>query len=389
MIARIFIHILLMIVLSDIYIDAHYIRHLKNIRWWKRLLWWLPDILMVIYTILLASVKNYAPDNLSWLNIYLFLIGLIVIPKAFFALCSIVGWGYCKLNHSRKNWGNFVGLLLALITIYILIYGSTIGFRKLVIRHVDYYSKDLPASFEGYKIIQWSDAHVGVYTGSRVAILQRAIDSINAQKADVILFTGDLQNMAPQEMYRHIGRLSSLKAKDGVFSVLGNHDYSKYIGGTTDQKRANERETVKLEKSFGWNLLRNENHSIQRGKDSIIIAGEENDGKPPFPQLGDIKKTLKGTSNKNFIVMLQHDPSAWRRSILPKSNAQLTLSGHTHAMQFEIFGKSPASWLYAEWGGMYYSGDRAMNVSVGLGGFVPFRFGASGEIVVIKLHKSK
>ncbi|WP_036876257.1 metallophosphoesterase [Xylanibacter oryzae] len=389
MIARIFIYILLMIVLSDIYIDAHYIRHLKNIRWWKRLLWWLPDILMVIYTILLASVKNYAPDNLSWLNVYLFLIGFMVIPKAFFALCSIIGWGYCKLNHSRKNWGNFVGLLLALITIYILIYGSTIGFRKLVIRHVDYYSKDLPASFEGYKIIQWSDAHVGVYTGSRVTILQRAIDSINAQKADVILFTGDLQNMAPQEMYRHIGRLSSLKAKDGVFSVLGNHDYSKYIGGTPDQKRANERETIKLEKSFGWNLLRNENHSIQRGKDSIIIAGEENDGKPPFPQLGDIKKTLKGTSNKNFIVMLQHDPSAWRRSILPKSNAQLTLSGHTHAMQFEIFGKSPASWLYSEWGGMYYSGDRAMNVSVGLGGFVPFRFGASGEIVVIKLHKSK
>lgn len=378
-----------MIVLSDIYIDAHYIRHLKNIRWWKRLLWWLPDILMVIYTILLASVKNYAPDNLSWLNVYLFLIGFMVIPKAFFALCSIIGWGYCKLNHSRKNWGNFVGLLLALITIYILIYGSTIGFRKLVIRHVDYYSKDLPASFEGYKIIQWSDAHVGVYTGSRVTILQRAIDSINAQKADVILFTGDLQNMAPQEMYRHIGRLSSLKAKDGVFSVLGNHDYSKYIGGTPDQKRANERETIKLEKCFGWNLLRNENHSIQRGKDSIIIAGEENDGKPPFPQFGDIKKTLKGTSNKNFIVMLQHDPSAWRRSILPKSNAQLTLSGHTHAMQFEIFGKSPASWLYSEWGGMYYSGDRAMNVSVGLGGFVPFRFGASGEIVVIKLHKSK
>lgn len=388
MIARIFIQILLMIVLPDIYIDAHYIRHRTNI-WWKRLLWWIPGIVMVIYTIFLASVKNFAPDNLSWLNVYLFFVGFIVMPKAFFALCSLIGWGFCKLNHSRKNWGNIVGLILALITIYILFYGSTIGFRRLVIRHVDYYSKDLPASFEGYKMVQWSDAHVGAYTGGRVAILQRAIDSINAQKADVILFTGDLQNMAPQEMYKHIDRLSSLKAKDGVFSILGNHDYSKYIGGTPNQKRANEHETVSLEKSFGWNLLRNEHCSIHRGQDSIIIAGEENDGRPPFPQLGDIKKTLKGTSNKDFIIMLQHDPSAWRRCILPKSNAQLTLSGHTHAMQFEIFGKSPASWLYSEWGGMYYSGERAMNVSVGLGGFVPFRFGASGEIVVIKLHKSK
>ncbi len=389
MIARIFIPIIMMIVLPDLYFDAHYIRHIKTHRWWKRLLWWTPCILMIAYTIGLVSIRNFAPDDLSWLNNYLFLLGLVVIPKALFALSSFIGWAYCRINHSYKNWGDRIGVIACLITIYILIYGSTIGFSRLNIRRVDYYSKDLPASFDGYRMVQWSDAHVGAYTGRRVKILQRAIDSINAQKADVVLFTGDLQNMQPQEMHPHIGRLSSIKAKDGVYSILGNHDYSRYINATSSKKKANEHEVVVMEKRFGWTLLQNEHRVIHRGQDSIIIAGEENDGRPPFPQKADIKKTLQGISDKNFVVMLQHDPTAWRRNILPKSNVQLTLSGHTHAMQFEILGHSPASFVYREWGGMYYEGERAMNVSVGLGGFVPFRFGATGEIVVITLHKTK
>ena len=111
----------------------------------------------------------------------------------------------------------------------------------------------------------------------------------------------------------------------------------------------------------------------------------ENDGRPPFPQRGDIRKTLAGVGDSAFVVMLQHDPTSWRRTILPKSGAQLTLSGHTHAMQFSVFGWSPASLVYNEWGGMYSEGDRALNVSVGLGGFIPFRFGATGEVVVVTL----
>ncbi len=389
MIARIFIPILLMIVLPDIYIYARYVRKTQKYRLFKCFILWVSCVVMVIYTIGLVSTKNYAPEDLSWLNVYLFIVGIWVVPKTLFALFSIIGWGYCSINHSQRNWGNHIGIALGLITIYVVIYGSTIGFRRLNIRHVDYYSKELPDAFDGYKMVQWSDAHVGAYTGSRIKILQRAIDSINAQKADVVLFTGDLQNMEPKEIYPHIGRLSSIEATDGVYSVLGNHDYSKYIKGTVAEKTSNERKTVSLEKSLGWTLLMNEHQAIYRGQDSIIIAGEENDGLPPFPQKGDLEKTLKGLSDKDFIVMLQHDPSAWDRNILPKSKVQLTLSGHTHAMQFEVLGHSPASFLYKEWGGMYYKDERAMSVSVGLGGFVPFRFGATGEIVVITLHKSK
>ena len=113
----------------------------------------------------------------------------------------------------------------------------------------------------------------------------------------------------------------------------------------------------------------------------------ENDGKPPFPARGNLTKALRGVPNHRFVIMLEHDPSAWRRKILPYSNAQLTLSGHTHAMQFKLFGWSPASLLYKEWSNMYYEDDRALNVTVGMGGLIPFRIGASNEIVVIKLRK--
>lgn len=387
MIARILIPVLLIIILSDLYIDRRLLRRRTRYLWWQRLLWWLPGILMCVYSLLVALSRDFAPSSMTVLNIYLLLLGVVVLPKFVFALCSLLGWGHCRFHHTKNNWGNLVGLLLGVVIIFIVVYGSTFGFRKLVVRHVVYRSPDLPEAFNGYKIVQFSDAHVGTYGDGGTALLAKFVDSINAQKPDVILFTGDIQNMQPKELYPVMPILSGLKAKDGVFSVLGNHDYSDYIKADDAVKVANERELVSRERQFGWNLLLNENKVIRRGNDSIVIAGMENDGRPPFPQKGDLKKTLAGVGKSAFVIMLEHDPTAWRRKILPESNAQLTLSGHTHAMQFSIFGFSPASFVYDEWGGMYYEGQRALNVSVGMGGFIPFRFGASNEIVVITLLK--
>lgn len=387
MITRILIPVLLIIILSDLYIDRRLLRRRTRYLWWQRLLWWLPGILMCAYSLLVALSRDFAPSSITVLNIYLLLLGVVVLPKFVFALCSLLGWGHCRFHHTKNNWGNLIGLLLGIVIIFIVVYGSTFGFRKLVVRHVVYRSADLPEAFNGYKIVQFSDAHVGTYGDGSTALLAKFIDSINAQKPDVILFTGDLQNMQPKELYPVMPILSSLEAKDGVFSVLGNHDYSDYIKADDAVKVANERELVSRERQFGWTLLLNENKVIRRGNDSIVIAGMENDGRPPFPQKGDLKKTLAGVGKSAFVIMLEHDPTAWRRKILPESNAQLTLSGHTHAMQFSIFGFSPASFVYDEWGGMYYEGKRALNVSVGMGGFIPFRFGASNEIVVITLEK--
>lgn len=387
MIARIFIILLVLIIVPDIYLDRVFLRRKTRYLWWQRVLFWLPALVFCIYTLLLASVRNFAPDAVWTLHVYLLLLGVVIIPKFVFAICSFLGWAHCRYHHTRTNYGNHAGAVLALAVIALTVYGCTFGFSKVVIRHETFSSKDLPAAFDGYRIVHISDAHVGTFNGSLINILAKEVDSINVQNADLIAFTGDIQNMRPSELKPAAHLFKSMKARDGIVSILGNHDYSEYIKAPESEKRTNERELINLEKGFGWTLLRNEHLVIRRGQDSIVIAGMENDGRPPFPQRGNLRRTLKGLTGSPFTIMLEHDPSAWRRKILPGSKAQLTLSGHTHAMQFEVLGWSPASLLYKEWGGMYHEGHRAINVSVGMGGFIPFRIGASNEIVVITLRK--
>lgn len=385
MIARAPYLFLLLILIPDLYLDLHYWRH--NLRGEQRLLRWIPSIILVAYTIKLTYEKNFIPDNPNVLYVYLLLLGLIAVPKALFMLCSVVGLGCCKLFRTRKNLGNLIGILCVPVIWYIVLWGAFIGFNKLETNRQTYTSPALPKAFDGYKIVLFSDAHVGSYTGWNEDVLKRAVESINAQKPDMIVFTGDIQNAEPQEIYRHLDALSGLKAKDGVFSVLGNHDYGDYIRGNTAKKVANCRETMSLERQMGWTLLMNEHRYINRGKASIVIAGMENDGDGiRFPQKGDIKKTLKGIQPGSFVVMLEHDPSSWKRKIIPDGRAQLTLSGHTHRMQFAIFGWCPMSVLGREFNDWYTEGKQSLFVTAGLGGLIPFRFGATGEIVVLTLR---
>jgi len=387
MIARAPYLFLLLIIIPDLYLDLHYWRH-RYAGWsTKRLLYWTPTIGMIAYTLYLMYEKNFIPDNPTILYIYLLLLGLIIIPKWIYMLCSITGLGFCRLFHKKKNYGNLIGLCLVPLLWFVLIYGSTIGFEKLEVNQQTYASPDLPAAFDGYRIVLFSDAHVGSYKG-RQHILQNAIDKINAQHPDLIVYTGDLQNAQPQDLYEHMDILSSLKAKDGVYSVLGNHDYAMYIDADEARKVANNREVVSLEKQMGWTLLRNEHRTIERGKDHIILAGMENDGDgKKFPQLGNINKALKGVKKNDFILLLEHDPSSWRRKIIPDGRAQLTLSGHTHKMQFTLFGWCPLSVTGKEVNGWYSEGSQSLFVTAGVGGLIPFRFDAPGEIVVLTLTK--
>lgn len=403
MIARAPYLFLLLILIPDLYLDTHYWRHRMTPG--KRVAYWLPSIILVIYTIILTYEKDFIPDNPVKLYVYLILLGLIAIPKAAFMLCSITGLGLGKLFHRKKgrafrNYGNLLGLLCVPVIWYIVLYGSFIGFNKLEMNHQTYSSPDLPEDFDGYKVVLLSDIHVGSYTKRNQYVLQRAIDSINAQQPDLIVFTGDIQNTEPQEIYQHVDILSSLKARDGIYSVLGNHDYGDYICGNTARKVANCRETMSLEQQMGWTLLMNEHRSVNRHQSSIIIAGMENDGDGiRFPQKGDIKKTLPaispshsggargGSSPRPFILLLEHDPSSWRRKIIPDGRAQLTLSGHTHKMQFSLFGWCPMTITGKEVTGWYQEGQQSLFVTAGLGGLIPFRFGATGEIVVLTLRK--
>lgn len=378
---------LFLILIPDLYLDWRYWRHKYQVG--GRLMRWLPSIVLTVYTIALALMKKFIPDNPGILYIYLVLLVLFAVTKAVFMLCSITGLGFCRLFKTKKNFGNLVGLLCVPVIWYILFYGIFIGFNKLEVNRHTYTSPALPEAFDGYKIVLFSDAHVGSYTERNEEVLKRAIDSINAQQPDLIVFVGDLQNTQPQDIYRHIDVLGSLKAKDGIYSILGNHDYGDYICGNTARKVANCRETISLERQFGWTVLQNEHRNITRDKSSIVIAGMENDGDGiKFPQKGDVPKTLKDVKEGAFILMLEHDPSAWRRKIIPDGRAQLTLSGHTHKMQFSIFGWCPMTIYQKEVNGWYQEGEQSLFVTAGLGGLIPFRFGSTGEIVILTLRKS-
>lgn len=390
MIARAPYLFILLIIIPDLYFDFHYWRRKYSLG--QRFCRWLPTIGLVVYTIYLMYEKNFIPDNPNILHIYLLLLGLIAIPKLVYMLCSITGLTFSKLIHRKsskhpaKNYGNLIGLVCVPVIWYIVLYGSFIGFNKVEVNRQTFTSPDLPKAFDGYKVVLFSDAHVGSYTARNEHVLKKAIDLINAQHPDMIVYTGDIQNTQPQDIYRHMDVLSSLRAKDGIYSILGNHDYGDYICGNTAKKVANMRETMSLEKQMGWTLLMNEHRYIDRGKSHIIIAGMENDGDGiRFPQKGNIKKALKGINDDDFILMLEHDPSSWRRRIIPDGRAQLTLSGHTHKMQFALFDWCPMSLTGKEVNGWYTEDEQTLFVTAGLGGLIPFRFGAPGEIAVITL----
>lgn len=389
MIARIIIPILLAIVLPDIYVDLRYLSHNPGYTWWKRLIWWIPSLLMTAYSIVIASTRNFVPDEMVFLNVYMMLVGLLVVPKALFALCSSVGLFFCRLTHCRRNWGNIVWVPLAAGAIYIIMYGFIVGFGKLEVRHLDLYFDDLPQAFDGYHIVHFSDAHVGSFEYEKKGILQRDIDSINAQHADLVVFTGDIQNMHPKELYPVMPLLARLKAKDGVYSVLGNHDYGLYLDATTEMMEKTILQTVALEQQAGWHVLRNKHHVIRHDADSIVLAGEENGVTKPLKYWGNVATALDGVSAGAFVIMLQHDPVIWQKQIVPDGRVQLTLSGHTHAGQVALFGFRPTQLTSPNDYGLYMKGRQQLYVTSGLGGVVAMRFGASAEIAVITLHKTK
>ena len=326
---------------------------------------------------------------------FFLLMAFVIVPLVVFFLCRWL---------LPRRWGKKVGIAVALVLMLFAAYGMLVGYEQLEIHQVEYASKDLPKAFDGYRIVQFSDAHVGTMTGRRAWLLQRAVDSILALKPDMIVFTGDLQNVYPEELEQHLPQLQRLKAPDGVYAVLGNHDYAVYQPCDSLTKEVNCAKTQALFRQTGWTLLMNEHRIIHRDSDSIVIAGMENWGTVKrMPRRGDVQKTLEGINTNPspnthhptpitqspFILLLQHDPTAWREKILPECNAQLTLSGHTHGGQVSLFGWSPAALSYQDYEGMVYEGPRALYVSTGVGALIPFRFSLPGEIVVITLHTLK
>ena len=293
-----------------------------------------------------------------------------------------------------------IGLII-LLFIVVLSIGYFYGSRHFVVHEETIEFQDLPDEFDGYRICQFSDFHSFSFHCGHEEDVQKVVDLINPQQCDLIVFTGDLVTIQANELDGFMTQLSQLSAPDGVISIMGNHDYAMYQRKFTKAQRRNDiKDLYKRQYDMGWQLLLNEHTSIHRGEDSLVIIGVENDGTPPhFPRFADLKKAMSGIDEGSFQIMLSHDPTHWRRSIIPETDVQLTLSGHTHAGQFKIFGWSPVSFVYNEWSGVYEnekkdaSGEtvrQVLNISEGVGCVpVPFRIGAWPEINVLTLRKKR
>lgn len=373
----------IVIVLADLYIDAHYFRRHYHLPWWGRALWWLPCAVIVIFTCALASMDNFAPQDQRLMLAYLLLLGLFTGPKAIFAFCSSLGWVIRKtIIRTRHNYGHYIGLVLCVISVCAYIYGLTIGFSQVRVKHIDLAFADLPEGYDGYRIVHISDLHVGTFAGFRHKTLEAEIDSINSQQADLVVFTGDMQNMHPEEVERELPTLQCLPR---MVMILGNHDYGQY-GSTNQQDAARLRQRLcHAEEKLG-RLLNNASTTIEHPKthERIYLVGEENYGKP---MANNRERAMRGVPQDAFVIYLQHNPQAWRQYILRDVHPQLTLSGHTHGGQMSLFGFRPTMLSGSEDYGLYEDNGRYLYVTAGLGGLVPFRLNLPNEITVITLHK--
>jgi predicted MPP superfamily phosphohydrolase len=281
---------------------------------------------------------------------------------------------------------------VAAIPFLSILYGIVKGRFNYKVNNIKLFFDNLPESFNGYKILQISDWHIGSFYGYKNKV-NVAVDIINQQNADMILFTGDLVNNIADEVHPFIPALSQLSAPDGVYSILGNHDYGEYVNWENQNKHEkNMLDLFNYQAQAGFKLLKNESVAIERNGHKIGLAGVENWGLPPFSQYGDIEKAIKNIKDLPFKILMSHDPSHWDAEIRLKSDVDLTLSGHTHGMQFGIdipgIKWSPVKWKYPRWSGLYKEDKQYLYVNVGIGyiGF-PGRVGIYPEITVFELNR--
>lgn len=294
---------------------------------------------------------------------------------------------------SRRKFISTVALGLAAIPFSSLLYGMIQGRYNFKVLKYTLHFEDLPEAFDGYKITQLSDIHSGSFDNKKK--IEYAVDLVNEQESDAILFTGDLVNNFAAEMIPWKETFTRLKAKDGIFSVLGNHDYGDYVNWDSEGlKQKNLEELYSIQKEIGFDLMLNESRFIEKNGQRIAIVGVENWGKGGFKKAGDLRKATENIKADDFKILMSHDPSHWEaEAIDDQYHYHLTLSGHTHGMQFgiEIPGWikwSPIGWRYKHWAGIYKEKGQYINVNRGFGYLAyPGRVGIWPEITVIELKK--
>ena len=315
------------------------------------------------------------------------------IPQALYSFLKRVP-EQTQFIPSRRKIISQIALGLASIPFASLLYGMYRGKYNYKVLSYNLEFEDLPDAFDGFKITQISDIHSGSFDNQTK--VKYGVDLVNQQKSDLVLFTGDLVNNRADEIKPWIKIFNKIKAEFGVFSILGNHDYGDYMRWESPAaKRKNMEDLYDAHNEMGWDLLLNESRYIEKDGERLAIIGVENWGSG-FKKAGDLNKALNKVSEKDFKILLTHDPSHWEAQVIPHPfKIHLTLSGHTHGMQFgiEIPGVikwSPAKWRYKQWAGLYGENKQYLNVNRGFGYLAyPGRVGMWPEVSVITLSKSK
>ena len=348
----------------------------------------------LLYCLLLAAfISLLTPVNSMLFTGWCIFIYLSVFVAKFLYII-FRGISAIPVLFKHKAWKSvqIAGFAVSVACFILLWWNAIITPRQFDINEVTIESAKLPAAFNGYRIVQFSDLHVGTFGNSR-SIPMRLVEKINALKPDLIVFTGDIVNNRSSELIPFIPSLRNLEAKDGIVSILGNHDYGDYAKWKTESaKRDNLDWLVRIEEdSLNWRLLRNEHFFLKNGNDSIAIIGVENWGEPPFSTHGDLNKAYPDINDKHFKLLLSHNPKHWDIEVC-HTPVDLTLSGHTHAMQAGIqignWEWSPSKYFYPEYDGLYREGKQYLHVSRGQG-FIgyPGRVGLRPVITQITLKQ--
>jgi hypothetical protein len=323
---------------------------------------------------------------------------MFYLPKLLFNVFQVLGdlsqavaGLFRKDSVDFRNWLLIPGAVLALLLMLGFGWGMLKGRTHLKVYKESIAIPGLPESFQGLRVVQLSDIHLaGFY--KHPGYIRKVVELVNRLKPDLILFTGDLVHNFAEETFPFVDILKDLKAPLGKFAILGNHDYGAYFQWKSgEEEEANLEEVKKQIRACGFDLLLNEHRTLTMQDHSLEIIGVENWGKPPFPQYGDLPRAMEGSDPKLIRILLSHDPSHWDLQVRGKEKIELTLSGHTHAMQFGIeignFKWSPSSWTYKHWGGLYRENGQYLYVNRGLGytGF-PGRVGIRPEITLLTLQ---
>lgn len=370
---------------------------------WLRIAYW--AITLFAYLFFIYEILNFKRTDRDHHRVQLVasLFLIFFLPKLFIIFFLLIEDLYRGIRFLFQSFGggenylperrqflSFIGIGSAAMLSAFFIDGIIFGKYRHSVRKVKIKIKNLPASFKGYKIIQISDVHSGSFFHPEK--LQKAINLINEQKADLIIFTGDMVNNYAHEFEPFVPLFSSIQSKDGKLSILGNHDYGDYgEWKSAEEKAENVPHLIQLQAKAGFQMLRNEHRIIEKNGEKLYILGVENWGEKPFPQYGDLDKAAAGVPPEAAKILMSHDPTHFDRIVKKHpSNIQLTLSGHTHGMQFGIDLKnvrwSPVQYRYPKWADLYESEGKSLYVNRGFGviGY-PGRVGIEPEITLFEL----